>query len=75
MGAVRTPERNDHMKFAIVMDKPVPYIPLGTYLTVRCAWCGRQKLPINDGNKSPMNMSICRECANRLLHAKDLYHA
>ena len=63
------------MKFGFVLDAPRPNLSLGTYLTVKCAWCGRRKAAITDRNSSSMNNNICRECANRLLYAKSLYQA
>jgi len=63
------------MKFGFVLDVPRPSVPLGTYLTVKCAWCGRRKFAITDRNNISLSTNICRECANRLLNAKTLYHA
>ena len=66
---------NTPMKFGFVLDTPRPSVPLATYLTVKCAWCGRRKFAITDRNNTSVNTNICRECANRLLNAKTLYHA
>ena len=63
------------MKFSFVLDSPRPNMPLTTYLTVKCAWCGRRKVAITDRNSSPVNTNICVECANRLLHSTSLYQA
>jgi hypothetical protein len=64
-----------NMKSGILLDDPAPQVMLGAYVTVKCMWCGRRRSPINDRNHSAMNMSICRECANRLLQAKGFFHA
>ena len=63
------------MRFGFVLERPRPNCPLGTYLTVKCAWCGQRKFAITDRNSISMNTNICRECANRLLNAKNLYQA
>lgn len=63
------------MKFGFVLDEPPPNIALGTYLSVKCTWCGRRRFAVTTGNGGPVNTNICNECAKKLLHAKNMYQA
>jgi ribosomal protein S27E len=63
------------MKPETVLTNPHSHVSATRYLTVKCAWCGQRRVAITDRNSAPLRVSICRECANKLLDSRNLYHA
>ncbi len=61
------------MRFGFVLDDSRPPHTMAAALGIKCAWCGQRKSALLDRNSNTPTTSICRECANKLLYARNLY--
>ena len=63
------------MRFGFVLDEHPPAYMMPTHLTIKCAWCGLRRLAGNNRNAPVPGNTICKDCADKLIHAKRLYRA